>query len=126
MVFQELPAKTERKALSRELEGGGIKNPQWAGGRVEQGELGRLFEERLRCGVNKVQKNKARVRSQQEHLAMWLRDSQWVRWPRFWKQSMLARHTKRVCTHGHHSSAEASGRTELQNWSGSYHLPLPE
>lgn len=33
---------------------------------------------------------------------------------------------KESATHGHHSSAEASGRTELQNWSGLYHLPLPE
>lgn len=37
------------------------------GGRRKEGgaaELGRLFEERFRCGVTKVQKNKARVRSQ--------------------------------------------------------------
>lgn len=46
-----------RKALSREVEGGGVKEPQWTGGRVEQGELGSLFEQRLRWGMNKVQKD---------------------------------------------------------------------
>ena len=40
-----------RKALSRELEGGGARSLSGQEeGRAEQGELGRLFEERLRCG----------------------------------------------------------------------------
>lgn len=52
IVFQELPAKTARKALSGMLEGGGVKEPQWAGSRENgAGRVGEA-EERLRNGVN--------------------------------------------------------------------------
>lgn len=105
--------KVGQKGTARGVQGGG-------GG----GETGIAKE-------NKVQGNHTdggHITAGAGCLAVCPRDPQWARCPKFWKPESQAREgtQKGSATHDRRSSAEASGRTGPQNWSGSYPPPPPE
>lgn len=83
---------------------------------MERGELGKL-----KSGCRRTTKGSGHGRSK------WPRDLEIPSGSRdlgFGNSECWKTTPKESATHGHHNNAEASGRTELQNWNGSYPLPL--